>query len=143
MKNFALKEFLISGTAKRMGVDMTPSAAVEKNIIALVDNILDPLREELGCPIIITSGYRPIAVNRALGSKDTSQHVYGEAADIVVPGLHPLKVCDTIIRMKLPFDQLIQEFGEWTHVSYGPLNRRQAMTASTDARGKTVYTHGI
>lgn len=143
MKYFTLKEFLVSGAAKRMGVDMTPSAAVKANIEGLVNNILDPLRERIGLPIFISSGYRPVQVNRAVGGSDTSQHVYGEAADIVVHGVPPMAVCKIIIDMGLPFDQLIQEFGEWTHVSFSPRNRRQVMTASKDARGKTVYTPGL
>lgn len=143
MKHFTLNEFLVSGTAKRLGVDMTPSAAVRGKIEDLVFNILDPLREMAGKAIFVSSGYRPIAVNRAIGSSDTSQHVYGEAADIQVSGMKPIDVCKLVIAMGLPFDQLIQEYGEWVHVSFGPRNRRQILTASYNSQGKTVYTPGL
>lgn len=142
MKHFSLNEFLVSGAAKRAGIDMNPSPAVEKNIRALVGNVLDPLREALGRPVVVTSGYRPLLVNRMVGGADSSQHVYGEAADIVVPGMHPRDVCKKAIELGLPFDQLIQEFGEWTHVSFGPRNRRQVLTARKVGK-TTTYTPGL
>ncbi len=66
---------------------------------------------------MITSGYRSSALNDAIGGSDSSQHMQGEAADIVIPGMHPRQVIYQILRLNLPFDQVIEEFGRWTHVS--------------------------
>lgn len=143
MKHFKLSEFCQSATARAHGIDMTPTPAVKANIEALVKNILDPLREKLGKAIAVTSGHRPPALNKIIaGSAKNSQHTTGEAADIVVAGMPPKQVCEAIIREGLPFDQLIMEFGRWTHVSFGPRNRRQVLTAKT-VNGKTVYIPGL
>lgn len=142
MKNFKLSEFCQSATAKAHGIDMTPPAAMKANLEALVVNVLDPLREQLGKPIVVSSGYRPPKLNELVGGAATSQHAMGEAADISVGGMSPKQVCEIIIKLGLPFDQLIMEFGRWTHVSYGPRNRRQVLTAKS-VNGRTVYTPGL
>lgn len=141
-KFFTIDEFLQSRTAARNGIDMRPPTAVGAALEALVVKILDPLRADIGLPIKITSGYRPPALNRLIGGSDTSQHTLGQAADIQVVGMTPLAVCRRIVALKLPFDQLIFEFGQWTHVSYGPRNRRQVLTAK-HVGGKTVYLPGL
>lgn len=143
MKHFTLGEFLVSGTAKRLGIDMNPPPPVQANIEALVHNVLDPLRSRVGRAIFVSSGWRPEKLNNAIGGSVTSQHLSGEAADITVQGMKPVDVCKMIIEMGLPFDQLIQEHGEWVHVSFGPRNRRQVLTASRNRSGKTVYTPGL
>lgn len=143
MKHFKLSEFCQSATAKAHGIDMTPPAKVKANLEALVVNVLDPLREAVGKPIVVSSGYRPEALNKLLRkSSRTSQHMTGEAADINIGGMAPKQVCELIIKLNLPFDQLIMEFGRWTHVSYGPRNRRQVLTAKS-VNGRTVYTPGL
>lgn len=142
MKYFDLKEFCRSATADKHGIDMTPPPGVAANLQALVENVLDPLRAHLDKAIVVSSGYRPPALNKLVGGAKTSQHANGEAADISVNGMPPKQVCETIMRLGLPFDQLIMEFGRWTHVSFGPRNRRQVLTAKT-VNGKTVYTPGL
>lgn len=142
MKYFRLSEFCQSATAKSHGIDMTPPPAVSANIESLVNNVLDPLRAHLGKAIIVSSGYRPPALNKLVGGAATSQHATGCAADISVAGIPPKQLCEIIIGLKLPFDQLIMEFGRWTHVSFGPRNRRQVLTAKT-VNGKTVYDPGL
>lgn len=83
MKHFAWVEFEWSETARKKNiVNKIPNIMVKNNIIALVDRILDPLREFLGFPILITSGYRSPALNRAVGGSKNSQHMSGQAADI-------------------------------------------------------------
>lgn len=83
MKHFTFSEFVRSETATKKGIDNAiPNVQVENNIKALVDRVLDPLREFLELPIIINSGYRSPALNRAVGGSKNSQHMYGQAADI-------------------------------------------------------------
>lgn len=128
MKHFSMSELTKSATAARLGIDNTPTESVRRHLTALVDNILDPLRDAWGAPIIVSSGYRCKKLNKAVGGASTSQHVTGEAADIHT-------VSDTaednrrlyrlIQSLELPVDQCIDEYGyNWIHVSYGPRNRR-------------------
>lgn len=126
-KNFYLYEFEKSQTAKRHGIDNSiPDGRIRENIQAVVDEILQPLRSHIGIVINVNSGYRSLPLNRALGSRDTSQHVQGEAADIEAFGMSNPKLAQTIVDLGLPFDQLILEFHDpedgpndgWVHVSH-------------------------
>jgi hypothetical protein len=135
---FSLEEFTISQTAARKGIDNTPTPEVEANLRALVEHILDPLRHSLEIPIVISSGYRSPQVNRAVGGANNSQHTKGEAADIIVPGRTVEGIIERIKHLDLPFDQLINEFGEWTHVSYRPDGRREVLKARVTKKG-VVY----
>lgn len=132
MKYFTISELTKSATAARKGIDNTPNATVKKNLELLVENILDPLREAWGAPIIVSSGYRCPKLNRAVGGAKTSQHMLGQAADIHTVSDKPAdnkKLFDLIRSLKLPFDQLINEYNyNWVHVSFGPRNRRQILT---------------
>ena len=131
MKWFALKEFVKSNTAARLGINNNPSEDVKKNIELLVEKILDPLRERFGKPIIVTSGYRCKELNKAVGGAAKSQHMSGEAADIrtVEDSKSANKeLFNLIIELGLPFDQLINEHDyDWVHVSYGKRNRRMIL----------------
>ena len=131
MKYFTLNELTASSTAKRKGIDNTPDATVKANLTALVANILDPLREAYGKPIVVSSGYRCPKLNRAVGGAAKSQHVTGQAADIHTLSDTPAdnkKLFDLILKLKLPFDQLINEYNfNWVHVSFSPRNRRQVL----------------
>lgn len=131
MKYFTIPELTKSATASRRKIDNTPSAAVIANLTALVDNILDPLREAWGAPIIVTSGYRCVRLNAAVGGVKTSQHTLGQAADIRTVSDKPAdnkRLFDLIVKLGLPYDQLIDEYGyNWVHVSYSSRNRRQIL----------------
>jgi len=131
MKYFNYYELTASSTAKRKGIDNTPDATVRANLTALVANILDPLREAYGKPIVVSSGYRSPKLNRAVGGAAKSQHVTGQAADIHTLSDTPAdnkKLYDMILKLKLPFDQLINEYNfNWVHVSFSPRNRRQVL----------------
>ena len=97
--------------------DNTPHAEELLNLRRLAD-FLELVKEQLQFkPILVSSAYRSKAVNDAVGSKDTSQHRRGCAADFRVPGMTPDEVVRAVIVSKLPFDQLIREFDRWTHVS--------------------------
>ena len=108
-EHFELAEFLVSETAARRGIANEPSPEVIENLRRLCQLVLQPLRIKLGRPVIITSGYRSPALNRAVGGSKTSHHMQGRAADLIVPGLSPLAVCQTAQQMKLPCVQIIHE----------------------------------
>ncbi len=126
MKHFTLKEFVKSDTARRLGIDNTPSPQVEERLRQLVDYVLDPLREAYGKPIYVNSGYRCPALNRAVGGVAHSQHLTGEAADITGGNCQENRRLYELLRqLQLPVDQVINEHGfTWLHVSYGPRHRR-------------------
>ena len=144
MKYFTIKELVKSTTAIKRHIDNTPSKEIERSLTALVEKVLDPLREAYGKPIIVTSGYRCPKLNAIVGSTPSSQHVKGEAADIKTIEDTPeenKKLYDLIVKLKLPFDQLINEHNyDWVHVSFGARHRRQKLKA-VRKNGKTVYVN--
>lgn len=137
MKYFTINELTKSATADRLRIDNTPSGEVTKNLRLLVENVLDPLRQAWGAPIVVTSGYRCPKLNAAVGGSKTSSHLFGYAADIRTASDKPSenrKLLDLIAKLGLPFDQLINEYPDgsnnpdWIHVSYSPRHRRQKLT---------------
>jgi len=142
-QHFSLDEFTFSQTAARKGIDNSPSPEAIAMMIALCEEVLEPLRAKLGRPIIVTSGYRSPGLNAMIGGSPNSQHCKGEAADVVVPGLSPLEVCRAIEQLGR-YDQLIHEFGRWCHVSWRgeELSRRETLTA-THKDGRVVYLRGL
>lgn len=142
-KNFALEEFLVSQTAERHGIDMTPPDAVIGNLRTLCGMVLQPLRDELRRPMWINSGYRPYELNRMIGGSETSEHMNGNAADVRVAGMTPYDVCIVGREMQLPYDQLILEFDRWVHIGIRGNLRAQELTAYRDAQGMTRYAGGI
>ncbi len=126
--------------AQRRSIDNRSTADARANLQWLCVDILQPLRDEVG-PIVVTSGYRCLALNRAIGGAERSQHMTGQAADIVVPGMAPMDVATAIINLDLPFDQLIHE-GTWTHVSWSPTPRGKILTARF-AGGGVSYSGGL
>jgi hypothetical protein len=139
--NFYLDEFTRSETAARHGIDNSvgPTEPVFGDT-----PVVQPMRDALG-PTHITSGYRSPVLNQLVGGSARSQHMNGEAADLVVTGHLPADVCRWLARSGLPFDQVILEFWQWTHVSiaFGRPPRGQVLTAYRDARGLTRYVGGI
>ena len=142
MKYFSIKELTKSATAARKGIKNDPSIQEVKSLTALIEKVLDPLREAYGKPIIVSSGYRCPKLNAAVGGAASSQHVKGEAADIRSVADTPeenKKLFDLIVKLGLPYDQLINEYNyDWVHVSFGPRHRRQRMKA-VKSNGKTKY----
>ena len=107
--------------------DNTPNEKELANLQKLAE-FLEQVKTLLdGKPIMINSAFRSKQVNDSVGSKDTSQHRLGYAADIRVPGMTPDQVVRALIASDLPFDQVIREFDAWTHVSISPSPRRQAL----------------
>ena len=142
MKYFTITELTKSATAQRKGIKNTPSDEVRKSLTALIEKVLDPLREAYEKPIIVNSGYRCPKLNAAVGGAASSQHVKGEAADIRSVADTPeenKKLYDLIIKLGLPYDQLINEHNfDWVHVSFGPRHRRQRLKA-VKKNGRTSY----
>ena len=125
MKNFKLSEFFVSSTADKNGVKNEPSsdarATIERNINLLVDNVLDPIRDKLCTPVIITSGYRCPQVNKLVGGANNSQHMSGCAADFHIQGFTPQMMYEVFLSIfnTLEFDQLIYYRSKnIIHVSY-------------------------
>lgn len=141
---FTLDELTRSDYALRRGIDNEPDANAIKALMSLVDNVLIPVREAFGKPVIITSGYRCPKVNKAIGGSSTSDHCFGRAADFTIPGFPNYEVCEWI-RDNLAYKQLIYEYGEagWVHCAFAiGLNKRSVLTA-TKRNGKTVYLPGL
>lgn len=125
MKHFTLSEFFRSSTAAKNGIKNEPSiderATIARNINLLVDNVLDPVRDMVNAPIIITSGYRCPQVNRLVGGVDNSQHMSGCAADFRVMGFTPSMMYEVFLYISntLEYDQLIYyQSKNIIHVSY-------------------------
>lgn len=140
-QNFTLEELLRSETASRKNVSeqWTPSDAVKDNLKKLCDNVLEPLRSFVGKPLIITSGYRCKRVNKLVGCSPTSQHTEGKAADFHVSGMTVESLFKFIINLDLEFDQIIQEFDAWVHISFNAGKNRNEILRATKKGGKTVY----
>lgn len=140
--NFLLSEFTNSQTATRRGIDNTPPEGVVSNL-RVTAAMLQAIRNKLGKPVVISSGYRSPELNRAVRGSPNSDHMRGNAADITVPGYGtPREVALAIIRHEIPFGQLILE-GTWIHISTerkAPQNR--ILTARFN-NGEVTYTPGI
>jgi len=147
-KNFSLNELTKSQTAIRMGIDNTSDTEQLVNLAVLVQQVLQPCREQFGS-ISINSGLRVLKLNQAIGSSDKSQHTKGEAADFEAHSISNRRLAEWI-EEKLDFDQLILEYpgpdprDGWVHCSYkrDGGNRKQVLTAVKEG-GKTVYKKGL
>ena len=141
-KNFSWSELTITN----QNIPNIPNEEQKKNIEDLVINVLQPLRDLAGVSISVNSGFRSPAVNKKVGGASTSQHCAnkGAAADLMYIKKSNAEIFK-IIKDKLPFDQLIWEFGtekepSWVHVSYNSKNnRKQILKARKNKLGKTVY----
>ena len=146
-KNFTVAELSKSEAATRQGLDNTPNMTVIDNLQALVDNILQPLREKFG-PVIVTSGYRSVDVNKAIGGSATSDHCKGFAADFEVLGMDNRQLA-LYIKDNMKFTQLILEFytgvpdSGWVHVSFNKDSLKNQSLTAVKVGGKTVYKQGI
>ena len=125
--NFTITELVKSDTAKQNGINNTPDINSLDNLLELVFFVLQPLRDKLKKPIIITSGFRSVKVNELVGGVSNSQHLYGQAADITVNGMSAAQLFDFVKNSGVEYDQCINEYNSWVHVSYNKgHNRKQA-----------------
>lgn len=140
-EHFDLDEFLESQTATRKGIYNTPPVEAVDYISNLCEAVLEPLRLALG-PVRILSGYRSPDLNFAIGGSPSSQHMRGQAADLMLPG-KPLNEVWNWIFDNANYDQLIREFppGGWIHVSYiGTPTRRESLLAQR-VKEHVSYVH--
>jgi zinc D-Ala-D-Ala carboxypeptidase len=143
--NFSLNELIRSQTAERKGIDNTPSAEHQENLKSLCTHILQPIRDHFGKVVTVSSGYRSPELCIAIGSKTTSQHAKGEAADFEIFGVSN-KVLADWIHNNINYDQLILEFWSpedpnkgWIHCSYSKDNNRKQYLRAYKNEGKTKY----
>lgn len=115
-EHFSLEEMTVSQLASRNGWDNNPDAKVINNLTRLAQ-LLEQVRKVINKPIIINSAYRSKIVNDAVGSKDSSQHKLGCAADFRVSGMTLNAVCEAIKNSDIQFDQLLLEYNSWIHIS--------------------------
>lgn len=142
-KNLSLAEMIISSEAKRKGISNMPTEEHLANMKKLAINVFQPIRDHFKVPIHISSGYRSLALNKAIKGSKTSQHCTGEAIDIDMDGTSITnKQIFDYIKDNLVFDQLINEFDySWVHVSYNTNGtQRKQILKATKQNGKTVYT---
>lgn len=130
-EHFTLAEFTKSQTASRRGIENVPNQSAIDNMERLAIGILEPVRDHYGIPFTPSSGYRCPALNSAVGSKPTSQHIFGEAVDFEVPGVSNVDLAHWIAK-SIVFDQLILECFDpakgpnsgWVHCSLKADNNR-------------------
>ena len=128
-KYFNIKELSYSRIAAEKGINNTPSGDAKRSLELLIDKCLDPIREAYGKPITVSSGYRNYLVNQLVGGKATSQHLKGEAADIVGKNDKETRCIFEIAKEQGNYDQLLFERNKkgsvWVHISYKAEGNRQ------------------
>jgi len=145
--HLSLSEVTRSDSAKRHGIDNTPTAEHLENFKLLAEKVFEPIRAHFGVPIHIYSGYRSKALNQFVKGSLSSQHCKGEAIDIDMDGSSngvTNKMIFDFIKEKLDFDQLIWEFGsdsnpDWVHVSYTKVGNRKQKLKAVRSGAKTTY----
>lgn len=140
MKHFTFFELEYSSTAVERKIKNYPTPEIESNLRALVDNLLDPLRERFGKPIIVGSGFRNVQVNKLVGGVVNSQHLTGCAADLQTGSrLENQQLARLLAQSGIPFDQLIDEHNySWVHVSYNPNGNQRRQILRIDKQGKAT-----
>jgi zinc D-Ala-D-Ala carboxypeptidase len=126
--HFSLEELTHSDTATRLGIDNTPTVEIIDNLTYLAGE-LENVRDILGHPMLISSGFRSHVLNNHLGSKRTSSHTKGLAVDFICPSFgNPSSVVSAIIAANIKYDQVILEYDRWVHLSFVQLDpRNQAL----------------
>ena len=133
MKYFSIDEMVRSATAKKYGIDNRPSQDILNNLVLFIETVLDPIREDWGSPIIVSSGYRCPELNKAVGGVNTSGHMYGFCADLQVKGDLRKFSCfvkDWMMKHKMSFDELLYESSggvTWLHFCWIGKDGKQRM----------------
>ena len=141
-KHISYKEAVGSNYAKQKGISNKPNEEQVENMKLLAEEVFEPLREWVGCPIRVNSMFRSLELNTALKGSKTSSHMKGEAMDITSMGGKSNLEMFHYIRTELDFDQLIWEFGKepkWLHVSYNKDNNRKQVLVTK--RPGVYYTY--
>ena len=126
MLNFSISE--LCKTSYK--IDNTPDLKAADNLLLLIIRVLQPLRDKLGKPIVITSGYRCPKLNSLVGGVANSQHTTGQAVDFIVNGMDVHTLFEFVRNSGVMYDQLIEEHSKgktWIHISYALKNRRESL----------------
>jgi hypothetical protein len=131
-KHFSLDELVFSQTAARLGIDNSPTQSVLSRL-ALTASRMDAVRDLLGFPVLVSSGFRCRDLNEALRGSPSSSHLTGEAVDFICPGFGSVRqVFDALRRASLRYDQLIVEYGRWVHIGFGAQMRGETLAYNGD-----------
>ena len=141
-EHFKLEEFTHSPTATQLKIDNSVPGDLMPNV-KLTAIKLELVRQALGKPIIITSGYRCPLLNARVGGVSTSAHTKGLAVDFHSAYGTPKEICQRLIDAGVQFDKLIQEHNQWVHIGFSPSNNRQIVLTAIKQGGKTVYVNGL
>ena len=125
MLNFKISELIKSDTAIKNNINNMPDINSLDNLLDLIFYCLQPIRDKIKKPMIITSGFRSNLVNKLVKGVSNSQHLYGQAADFIINGMTPTQIIEKIKTYNIDFDQLINEYDKWVHVSYNKNNNRR------------------
>lgn len=123
--NFKMSELIHSETSIKHNINNMPDINSLDNMLNLIVFCLQPIREKINKPIIITSGYRNQQVNKLVGGANNSHHTTGKAVDFIVNGMTPAQIVDLIRKSGIKFTQLIEEHSKtsnWVHISYDKSN---------------------
>ena len=128
--NFSMSELIHSTTAAQYKINNMPDLNSLDNLLLLIVNTLQPVRDLIGKPMIVTSGYRCKQLNShpAIGGSSTSEHVQGKACDFVITGMKPADIVSKIRHSNIPFNQLIEEYGKngsWVHISFSKTGNKR------------------
>lgn len=128
MKYFSIDELCRSSVAEKKKIDNTPSEEVKHNLNVLIENCLDPIREKLGKPITVTSGYRSEKLNKEVGGVSNSDHKFGYAADLVGDTNTKTREIFEIAKGLNKYTQLLYEKNSrgsiWVHISFNPKSQK-------------------
>ena len=138
-RHFSLEEMAFSLNATQEGLSNDPPEVVKNELIRLCEMELEQVRTLANSPVTVISGYRSPEVNTLAKGSKSSQHCKGQAADIRVAGRTTQELFDLISASSIRFDQLIQEYNSWVHISRSDKPRRQRLYA-TKVNGESVYT---
>ena len=125
MLNFKISEFIKSAVAVKNNINNYPTLEALDNILNLIVHCIQPVRNIINKPIIITSGYRCEKLNTLVKGKSNSQHKLGQAADFIIKDMKVDDIINIIKNSNIVFDQLINEYGKWVHISYNKNHNRK------------------
>lgn len=116
--NFKISELIYSDTAIRNNINNMPDINSLDCMLDLIVYCLQPIRDKIGKPMLVSSGYRCGEVNKLVGGVSTSQHCKGQACDFTISGMSPSQIIDKIKSYGIEYDQLINEYDQWVHISF-------------------------
>lgn len=126
--NFTISELCNSNIAKQKDIRNIPNLTELDNMLNLIVYCIQPIRDYIKKPMVISSGYRSYALNKEVGGVYNSQHCKGQAVDFTVPDMSITEIINIIRNSGIEYDQLINEYNRWVHISYAKgRNRKQIL----------------